>query len=335
MEKKLILPLFFVFSLGYSQNITKFTSNPLTDFTIVNPSSGIDQLPSGMDAMWTFDNLNATGTNIDSYAAPNGSQSTTFPGTTTILTVTTQDGTPTTNDLLLRVDGTGTYITGIIQEDLTLNYNTTNAFIGVFPLSFGTNNSGNVSGTFSYQGNSGTFTGTFTATIDAYGILTIPGDYSETVTRLSITQNLSFSIPPLFNNIGTLSQTSYYYYGNTSDNIDFRYNNISLVSGFLGINVTNETYERNTVETLSNSTINANTFSFYPNPVKDVITINLDSTLWQNIDSASIFNVEGRKITKKTNDLNSISVQGLEKGIYFLALKSKSGTITSKAFIKN
>lgn len=334
MKKILLFTTTLLYSLSYSQTISKFTSDPMTGFTIVNPSAPLDQSPTGTNTTWTFDNLNTVGTSIDTYTTPDATQSSTYPGTTDILTITTQGGTPSASDFFLKEDGSGTSITGAIQGDLTLNYNTTNAFVGLFPISFGTNNSGAVAGTFSYQGNNGTFSGTFTASVDAYGTLTIPGDYSDTVTRLRIDQTLSFSIPPIFNNIGTLNQTTYYYYGNTSNNIDFRYNDITVVSSFLGVNETTETFERNTAVTLSNNAIGNYSFNIYPNPVKDNITINLRGSTNQIIESVSIFNVEGRKVIEKTKGLNTISVELLEKGVYFLALKSKSGSITTKTFIK-
>ena len=159
----------------------------------------------------------------------------------------------------MKENGSGTSITGVSQGDIILNYSGTNSFVGLFPMSFGTNNSGAVSGTFTYQGANGTFTGTATSTVDAYGTLsindTMGGNYSGTVTRLRIDQTLSFSIPPIFNNIGTLTQTSYYYYDNSINNIAFRYNNALLVSGFLGVNENIETLESTILTTLSTNTI--------------------------------------------------------------------------------
>jgi hypothetical protein len=69
----------------------------------------------------------------------------------------------------LKENGSGTSITGVSQGDIILNYSGTNSFVGLFPMSFGINNSGAVSGTFTYQGTNGTFTGTATSTVDAYG----------------------------------------------------------------------------------------------------------------------------------------------------------------------
>ena len=184
----------------------------------------------------------------------------------------------------MKENGSGTSITGVSQGDIILNYSGTNSFVGLFPMSFGINNSGAVSGTFTYQGTNGTFTGTATSTVDAYGTLsindTMGGSYSGTVTRLRIDQTLSFSIPPIFNNIGTLTQTSYYYYDNSINNIAFRYNNALLVSGFLGVNENIETLESTILTTLSTNTIENETFVIlYPNPAQDFLHIKFNKNV--------------------------------------------------------
>ena len=336
MKTKLLLLASLFRIASFSQTISTFGSDPMTDFTIVNATSGIDQSPTGANTVWTFNNLTPAGTNIDTYAAPTAMQLTTYPGTTEVLSITTQGGTPTVSEFFLKVDGSGTSITGVSQGDIVLNYSTTNAFIGLFPMSFGTTNSGAVAGTFTYQGTSGTFTGTATANVEAYGTLISPDatfpDYSAPVTRLRIDQTLSFSIPPIFNNIGTLTQTTYYYYDNTADNLAFRYNNIVLVSGFLGINETSETFERNTAVTLSRNTSETTSFELYPNPAKDLITIQTHNS--QEIKMDRIMDVQGREVFASNQNLATISVSNLQQGMYFMTLETSNGAFATKKFIK-
>ena len=337
MKTKLLL-LTSLFSIAaFSQTISSFESDPMTDFKILNASTGIDQTPTGANAVWFFDGLFTTGTNIDTYAAPTAAELTTYPGTTNVLSITTQGGTPTVSEFFLKEDGSGTSITGVSQGDIILNYSGTNAFVGLFPLNFGANNSTVVSGTFSYQGTNGTFTGNITATVEAYGILTIDdaigAGYSGNVTRLRIDQTLSFSIPPIFNNIGTLTQTTYYYYDDTADNLAFRYNNAHLVSGFLGIDETTETFERNTAITLStNTTEAAADFQLYPNPAKDLITIQTNNS--QEIKTVSIVDMQGRTVFTSNQNIESISVRNLQQGMYFMTLETESGKSSTKKFIK-
>ncbi|WP_420574538.1 T9SS type A sorting domain-containing protein [Kordia sp.] len=333
--KLLLVALFFSFAT-YSQTISSFSSDPNTDFTIVIPSTPLDQSPSGMNAVWTFNNLTAAGTNIDTYAAPTATELATFPGTTEVLTITTQGMPPIVSNAYLREDVSGTYFTGVSQGDIVLNYSTTNAFIGLFPLNFNANNSGPVSGTFSFQGANGTFSGTVIATVDAYGTLTIPDptfpDYSAQVTRLRVDQTASLSIPPIFNDIGTLTQTTYYYYDDTADNLVFRYNNATVVSAFLGVNQTTETYERNTAVTLSRNTIEASSFQLYPNPAKDFITIT--STNDQVVKNVSIVDTQGRNVFNASVTTPRISVASLQQGMYFITLETETGATTTKKFIK-
>ena len=63
--KLLLLTLTFSFTC-FSQTISSFTSDPGTNFTILNTGSTIDHTPTG------------AGTNVDTYATPNAGQLTTI-----------------------------------------------------------------------------------------------------------------------------------------------------------------------------------------------------------------------------------------------------------------
>lgn len=336
MKTKLLLFVMLLSFTTYAQTIASFTSDPMSDFSIVNPAAAIDQSPTGVNAVWNFQLLVPGGTNIDTYAAPTAAQLATYPGTTEVMTITTQGAMPVMSDFFLKEDGTGTSITGVSQGDIVLNYSTTNAFVGLFPLNFGANNSGNVGGTFAYQGTNGTFTGTFTATVDGYGTLTLADglgwSYTGNVTRLRIDQNLSFSIPPIFNNIGTLTQTTYYYYDNDANNIAFRYTNANVTSAFLGINQNTETFERSRDVTLSrNSSIENAEFQLFPNPANDIITININ----EEISNLTITDIQGREVFNTTQNISTVPVRSLHQGMYFVNITTISGKSATKKFIKN
>lgn len=51
--KLLLLTLTFSFTC-FSQTISSFTSDPGTNFTIMNTGSTIDQTPTGANAAWTL-----------------------------------------------------------------------------------------------------------------------------------------------------------------------------------------------------------------------------------------------------------------------------------------
>jgi hypothetical protein len=338
MKTKLLLLLSLCCSICFSQTpIASFNSAPMTNFSVVTSSPDIDQSTNGANATWTFSNLTAAGTNIDTYAVPTSAELTTYSGTTEVLSTTTQGGTPTVNKFFFKEDITGTSFTGVSQGDITLNYSTDNALIGDFPLNFGYSNTDYVAGTFSFTGIGGTFTGTLTVTVDSYGSLNLNdsgnGAYNGNVTRLKLEQSLSFSIPPIFNNIGTLTQTSYFYYDNTSNSLVFRYNNVAVVSGFLGVDQTSEVLERNTPNTLSTVTNTlADGFQLFPNPATNFVTIKTDNK--DEIETITIVNITGQEVLKTNKNTTSLSVTSLPSGLYFMAIETESGKTTTKKFVK-
>ncbi|GAA4774829.1 MULTISPECIES: S8/S53 family peptidase [Flavobacterium] len=74
-------------------------------------------------------------------------------------------------------------------------------------------------------------------------------------------------------------------------------------------------------------------FSVYPNPARDKVTLNLFEDF--NKKSVEIYSVLGQKISVKSFDGQStdLDVSSLEKGVYFLKVKSGSKE-TTKKFIK-
>ncbi len=339
MKTKLLLLFTLCCSICFSQTpIASFNSAPMTNFTVVTSTPAIDQSTDGANATWAFSNLTAAGTNVDTYAAPTAAETTTYPGTTEVLSTTSQGMTPTVNNTFLKEDTNGTTITGISQGDIILNYATTNAFIGLFPLSFGYSSlNQSVAGTFSYQGTNGTFTGTISISVDAYGSLSLnntgTGTYNGNVTRLKLEQSLSFSIPPIFNNIGTLTQTSYFYYDNTSNDLVFRYSNVNLVSGFLGINENTEVLERNTPNTLSTVTNTLdNDFQLFPNPAEDYISILTNNN--ETLKHIKIVNVAGQEVLKVNKNTTSLSIADLPNGFYFISIETESGKTSTKKLVK-
>ncbi|SFC81168.1 T9SS type A sorting domain-containing protein [Algibacter pectinivorans] len=335
MKTKLLILACLCTIFSFGQTVSTYQSTPNTNFTILTPTTGIDQSATGANANWTFNNLTPGNTYVDTYTTPTATQLTTYPGTTNVLTIINEAVTSNPNQFFIAESDTGTAITGISQGDIQLNYDTENAFIGLFPMSFETNNSGPVSGSFTYQGNNGTFTGTFSASIEAYGTLTIGTTYSETVTRMRIDQNLSFSIPPTFNDIGTLTQTVYYYFNNTTNNMDFRFSNTNVVSTILNINQTSESFEFNTTDnTLSSKDFNlAALTKLYPNPAQNAIRVNIPNN--ETVKSFLIYDNQGRIVSTRSEHHNNIDISNLNTGLYFLNIQTNSGKVFNKKFVKN
>ena len=79
---------------------------------------------------------------------------------------------------------------------------------------------------------------------------------------------------------------------------------------------------------LSNAGFNANSFTFYPNPVKDVLTLSYDT----EIQKVSVFNLLGQEVmTKSVNaNLGQIDMSALSEGTYLVKVTADNATKTIK-----
>jgi hypothetical protein len=70
-------------------------------------------------------------------------------------------------------------------------------------------------------------------------------------------------------------------------------------------------------------------FSIYPNPAKDIITVDLDS---KNTSLVSIFSVDGKLISEKNiTQKDNIDIHNLTKGVYLLKVSNNTiGTQTRR-----
>lgn len=75
--------------------------------------------------------------------------------------------------------------------------------------------------------------------------------------------------------------------------------------------------------------IDNNNLTIFPNPVKDVLTINYDKAISQ-ID---VYDVNGKLVKSFTTVGNSINISGLSKGIYMLNMQTEDGLIV-KSIVK-
>jgi hypothetical protein len=84
-------------------------------------------------------------------------------------------------------------------------------------------------------------------------------------------------------------------------------------------------------ETLSNPTSEINTITLFPNPTSNQITLQMSNHL--TIDKIKITDLTGKTILEQTNSHNTINIQNLLSGIYFLQAISGANNYTTK-FIK-
>lgn len=331
MKRKLLYLACLITSFTFAQTITTFNSVNMSNYAIV--SGTVDQSPTGTSTTWSFAGLTSLGTSIDTYAAPTSGQTTTFPGTTNVYTNTAG---ASINNILLKDIAGEISITGATTPVIELNYNTDNALIGTFPLGFGYNNTDPVAGTFNYQGTNGTFSGAIEKTVDAYGTLNMDvvgiGAYSGNVTRLKTEQMVSLSIPPIFNNIGTVTQTTNNYYDNSNGNLEFRETVVVIVSAFLGINETTTVTESLLTNLLDVDENKVAEFSVMPNPVQSMLSINLKTP--ETIKSVIISDINGRQVLSTTNNTAFIDVSALQAGMYIVQVQTETAMLSRK-FIKN
>lgn len=108
-----------------------------------------------------------------------------------------------------------------------------------------------------------------------------------------------------------------------------------LITGYSGFdNGVAKLYLNNTAD-LSTEEKNLKKFKIYPNPVNDVLNIELLSD--DPISNFNIYNVQGRMILKNnqvTLPITSIDVSLLESGIYILFLKNNQSETHKIKFIK-
>ncbi len=347
MKTKLLFLCLSITFINYAQSpINEFTSADFSEYAIV--TSTIDQSATGAGLTWNFTSLTDTGsTNDDTIVAPTAGELATYPGTTDVFTITTSPS-ASTSQIFIKDDAGEISLTGLAQGDILLNYNTDNALIGTFPLTYGYSNSDAVSGTYDYPSSptpidNRTFTGTIDTTVDAHGTLNMndvgAGATSSNVTRLKTIQNLNISgtiiINPIFPPVpisGTVIITTHNYYKSDGDLV-FRTIETNISVPAAGIN-DNDII----IESLIDSVLDIedqNSISYdlniSPNPVENELQINLLNN--QVILSIQIFDIQGREVLSQNGNSPSIAVDKLNTGVYYASIMTENGKTTQK-FIK-
>lgn len=339
MKTKLLYLFLSIPAMIFSQvPIPNYYSVQGSHFALVTSSSPIDQSATGAGLTWNFNTFSQVDTDIDTYAAPEPAELSTYPGTTTVLTVT--NSASEENKILTKNVAGQVSITGISRvedgDNIILNYSTTNALIGTFPMGYGTTNSGTVAGTFAYVAASGTFTGTNNTAVDAYGTLSMndlgEGAYSGAVTRLKTEQNLNLSIPPFS---GTATQTTYTYYDDSDGKLVFRTSDLNISVPIFGINETISLMESllplSTLNIAENN-LESRELTIVPNPVKDVLNIHLSQN--ETISSIVLIDLSGRQVLSINDHLTSISVSNLKAGMYIANIATDKGAYSKKILKK-
>jgi len=319
--------------VSFAQTVSSYYGIHNSRFGIVASAIALDQSASGANATWNFTQLSKIGAEVDLDDMPTPDEISFYPNSTE-LWVTQNDVTTAQTRTYSRKDGNVVSITAVRNDDaLTLNFNTDNATLGSFPMNYGTSNTDTVSGTYVYDIYSGTFTGSITTSVDAYGTLTMnnlpeigvfSGNVARLKTVLSITLNNS-GIP-----VGTIVQTTYNYYKDMELDmpmVAFRCISTAVDVPVLAIDET--TNEMRVFENIQMATSQPEGISksmIFPNPATAVLNVQSD----QKILAVKISDVNGRTVLTADMPENSINISTLQKGIYFANITTVAGTTAQK-----
>jgi hypothetical protein len=87
-------------------------------------------------------------------------------------------------------------------------------------------------------------------------------------------------------------------------------------------------------QTLGTNSFDSFVFTVYPNPVKSIINININTTNPVEFNSAVIYDLNGRMVQQTKVENKTVNVENLSIGTYILKLKDEQGKEYSQKFIK-
>ncbi|PWN70021.1 T9SS C-terminal target domain-containing protein [Chryseobacterium phosphatilyticum] len=312
--------------------LTKATHDPVIN-DIVNNSivtGTVDNSATGPNVTFSNGSLAQGASSQVTYSTPTATEIGNYPGST----IKMIDGTTT---IFYKASATKLEITGIINPQVTLNFNQDNGTYIAYPTTYSlTAQSDTVQGLFSSSIANGLVKGTMAFQADAYGTLMVAGKTYNNVLRVKFTQNIGLYSPidiTFSNPLGTFTNTAYSYY-----DASHRYALLSSTSGTLsvpafGINQTTATAQalNETFLAVGHVMKKAN-LSIYPNPAQDFIGFKGEV---DNYSTAKIYSLDGKLV--KTSEVKSGNVQisDLPPASYFIEVGGKN-TETAKTtkFIK-
>ncbi len=335
MKIKLLLTLLITSAVGFAQHqVNSFYSTNGFVSTDVTTATAPVHGSGGANQTWTFSGFLPLGTATTTNVAPTSTETSTYPGTNNVITTTSGTG---VGRMFTKNVGATVSITGLSSTGLVINCNggnggSGNATLGAFPMVYPfTNTDNSVSGTYNYNDNSGTFSGSLVTTVDGYGVLNLPDyNYTGSVTRLKtvLSVTLYLSIFP----VGNASQTTYAYYDPTdpTNNFKFRSLNTVVVASAAGIDENNTTFEIGNVSNLANNH-NSLQSVWIQNPVQNAIVINTSNVI-DNVN-ISVTDMLGKTIYQVKNEPINGTFEipvSLTKGIYLITIENESGNVTKK-----
>ena len=336
MQIKLFFLLVAFSAVGYSQPVIQsfYGDEMPANYTLLQEITPFDQSASGANATWSLNTYDEIGHVDVSFPLLTDSEVIAFPNSTGKIMVRAGNFgiEPATSEIFVTQSGNAVSLTGFTAPGLTINYQTNNAKIGDYPMSFGYSNADTSAGNYQYGDYSGTFTGTITTQADAYGTLLIGTDSFE-VSRSKTIQTLSMNYS-IFSNVGTFTQTIYNYYAvsTVSGEPLLRTTTTSISVPLLSINETLTSIDAFPVFLLAtqDNSILASKVTIAPNPVDDVLHLEIASEL--KLLNVTVMDANGKTVLVcGGNDANT---ESLSKGIYFARITTDAGSVVKKMIRK-
>ncbi len=332
MKKKLLLLTALYCGFSYAQQpITNFLGGENMLYTSFDPEGAPSQNTSGSSQFWVYVN-NPNGNTVDTVETPTSTELTEFPEATHVFrSAGTIDNAATNGNIYAKIQGSTVEIVGLKIDNLTLKYNTGSATVGTFPLPYEYQNlDETVSGTFTYNQNTGTFSGTLLTAVDASGTLGLATFEQYMVTRLRSVQDLDLSYLN-FGVVGNLTiQSASFYTDNGAPVFPLlKQVTTSLVVPLLQINENRTRVEFATEFLGVDNPANSNSrVVLAENPVKQQLKLVSDT----QISNIEIFNLQGKSMGLYTT--TNVDVSEYSAGVYIAVVNSVSGSKTIK-FVKN
>lgn len=340
--------IFLGMSLGFhafSQNLvlTQAAYEPAIGdssfYNVMDSSAMLSGLPNGVTGNicnWDFSTLVATpvkanATYVDPLSVPEASA---FPSCNLVQ----KQGALRNYYRSVSSPSPQTEMLGINSSSINLTFTNT-AVIAKFPISYGSSFSDNIAGTFVFSV-SGNFTGTVSTVADGSGSLWLPGGQAlHNVLRVKSVQtlNLLLGILPF----GTAKQVVYNYFHASQK---FPVLNVTYSSVLLLGSTTPSTSvvitgnSKSIYMSLEESEWDEQALSVYPNPVSDLLHLELDNSL--DLKRISCFDARGEKRfeysgAQAIEQVKTLDVSQWPEGVYLIRFNSERQNRLRKILVKH
>ena len=74
--------------------------------------------------------------------------------------------------------------------------------------------------------------------------------------------------------------------------------------------------------------VNINSFKAYPNPVQDILLLEIPQEVKQT--QVAVYNASGKEIIRTSQDLSSINMSAYLQGLYFVIVRTNKGDVVKK-----